>query len=431
VYRTTNLSRTGSTNVMMRVVLWVGLTATLLPYFYARTEYRLLSYIVTVMLIIWTTSVFLLSPRGRRLAIHVARQSPHFLLYCALIFVAQSVSMLRTSELGIPDYTWGLGYIIIGLIAYFIFPIFIGNRLFRQWLAFLIVVGTFSSAIAIYVAFTGATQVLGFHIRQVIPSTALGIHINSSIFFEANRFAIVAFFGLLGSLYFLQRRQYILLMTLTLFLCIGGIFVSFSRAVYLSLALASSVWLITITKPSHRRRTFALLALLAISGYFIIIHVKRVNEILFGLGLARREILWPAAIQLIMERPLLGYGFGRAEIVQSCLYAYTGFATSIHSTPLSIAFRAGIPLAVLYLIIFGVSLNRLRTSKLDRPEKAIIVAGVVGTFGAAIFLEYTLGGAAYGTFVHTTFLGLANASPWLRSVPGRHVRGLTKRGGAD
>jgi len=399
---------------MMRIVLWFVLAVTLLPYFYARTEYKLPAYVVAVMLMIWATSVFLLSPQGRRLVIYVARRSPHFLLYCALILISQSIAVFLTPEFGIFDYIWGLGYIIIGLIAYFVLPVVIGNKLFRPWLAFLVIVGAFSSAIAVYVAFTGETEVLGFNIRQLRPYGVLGIYSTSSIFYEANRFGISAFFGLLGSLYFLEKRQHTPLVALTLFLCAAGIVISWSRAVYLGLALAFPVWLLGITKPSHRRKAVVLLILLAISGLLIVIYIKPVNQALYGIGLARRKLFWSAAIQLIAKSPLVGYGFGSPEIVQSRLYAHTGFETAIHSTPLGIAFHAGIPVAVLYFIMFWVALKHLKNAKLDRPARATIATGVIVSFFAAFFLDYTPGGISYGTLIYTTFLGLANASPWLR-----------------
>jgi len=416
---------------MIRVLFFTAVTATLLPYIYNRTEYRLLSYIIAVAAIIGVTSMLWLDRRMRSLVIQIAHRSSHFLLYCALILVSQSVSTLLIPELGVFDYVWALGYIFGGLIAYFVFPTVIWNGMFKKLLGFLIFVGAFSSAIAVYVAFTGAKEVLGFHIRQVQPYVPLGIYATSSIFYNANRFGPVAFFGLLGSLYFIWERRYILVVVPTLFLCAAGVVVSWNRGIYLGFALAFSVWLVIITKPSHRYTSIGLLTLLTITGVFTVAHVRPLNAALLELGLAKREILWPAMIQLIMERPLAGYGFGRAEIIESRVYSYTGSASAAHSAPLSIAFHGGIPLALLYLMIFWISLRRLQRSKLGRPEKATVMAGMTGLFVAALFSDYTPGGVAYATFLYTIFLGLANASPWLSSMRGARVRILTERGRAN
>lgn len=399
---------------MMRAVFCFLFATTLLPYIYARSEYRLMAYIVAATIILWSISILLLSPQRIRLALRIAQQSPHFLLYCALIFINQSISMLLNSELNMFDYVWALGYIIMGLISYFLFPVFIVvNKLFRTWLAFLISIGAISSAIAIYVAFTGASKVLGFHIRQVQPYTPLGIYTTSSIFFESNRFAISAFFGLLGSLYFLKERRYVFIGIITSLLCLSGIIISWSRALYLGSVLGISAWLITRVKPSQRSQIFVLLGVLIILGVLIVTAIDPINEALFALGMGGREIYWPAAVKIISQKPLLGYGFGRQEIVESMLFKYTSIATSIHSTPLSIAFYAGIPVAVLYLAIIFVSLKRLFKSRLNPSQKSVILGGVVTSSIAAFFLDYIPGGLSYGTIIYTVFLGLANVSFWL------------------
>ena len=321
--------------------------------------------------------------------------------------------MLFAKELFTYDYIWTLGYVVIGLISYFVLPVVIGNKLFPSWLAFMMIVGTFSSAIGVYVALTGVSEVLGFHIRQVQPYTPLGIYTTSSIFFESNRFGISAFFGLFASLYFLKEKRYILMGIVASFLCLAGIIISWNRAMYLGSVLGISAWLLTRAEPSERKKAFALVGVSIMLGALIVTVVDSINEALFGLGMGGREILWPTAIQIIAEKPLLGYGFGRQEIVQSMLYKYTAVATSIHSTPLSIAFHAGIPAAALYLIVIFVSLKRLVKSKLSRSHKSVILGGIVASTVAAVFLDYTPGGLSYGTIAQTIFLGLANAAPWL------------------
>lgn len=400
----------------MLILVWTTLFVTLLPYFYARTEYRLLSYIIAATLLIWTTSIVMLEAQKGRLisrVIYLAQKSPHFLLYTTFILFTQAILML-TSQIDIRDFIWGLGYFIISLFSYFAFPVLLASdKAFRSMLLFAIFVAVFSSSIAIYVALTGVTNVGIFHIRQVQPYTPLGIYTTSSIFFEANRFALSAFFGLMGSLYLLKDRRYIFFVTVSLFLCLAGIIISWSRAVYLGSVLGFFVWLILGTKPSRRKRVFILLGILTILGLFMITYVKPINEALFALGMGRRAIFWPAAIQIITKQPLLGYGFGNPEIVESALYEYTGIATSIHNTLLSIAFHAGIPAAVLYLIVLYVSLKRLVKSKLELSKKSVILGCTLGSIIAAFFLDYTPGGISYGTFMSTIFLGLSNASPWL------------------
>jgi len=399
---------------MTNVLLWLMLASSLLPLIYARSEYRFVAYIAAAFIVAGSTSILLLvNPRKTRLAIYIAQRSPHFVFYSIFIFVGQSLSMLFAQEPSIYDYLWGLGYVVIGLVCYFVLPVAIGNKLFPSWLAFMMIVGTFSSAIAIYIAFTGASEVLGFQIRQVQPYTPLGIYTTSSIFFESNRFGISAFFGLLASLYFLKEKRYILLGIVASFLCLAGIIISWNRAMYLGSVLGLSTWLAVRAEPSQRKQAFALLGVSIILGTLVVTVVDPINEALFALGLGRREICWPAAIQIISEKPLLGYGFGSQEIVESMLYKYTGFATSIHSTPLSIAFHAGIPAAALYLIVIFVSLNRLVKSRLSRSHKSVILGGIAASSIAALFLDYLPGGVSYATITQTTFLGLANAAPWL------------------
>ena len=396
-------------------VLWVVLIATLLPYIYTRTEYKLLIYMVTVIVVIWAPSVILLAPGLIRLAFLIARNSPHFLIYCAWIFIAQSIAIFHTPELCITDYIWGSGFVIIGLIGYFIFPIFIVKATFNKFLALLTLIGVFSSAIAIYAAFTGETHILGFHLREVNYSMLLGIYTNGSIFYEANRFAVVAFVGLLGGLYLLSKRQHAFMTFLMSVLCLAGIAVSWSRAAYLAVLIAVPLWIITI-EPSSRRKhgLAALFALLLFCGLISAIFFDPISQVFLSHGFAGRDLLWPAAISLILESPIFGYGFQTDG--NQLLYALTGISEAAHCTPLSIALNAGVIALVLYLMTIWISLRRLQRSKLDRPEKATILAGITGMSILALFLDYTPGGLSYGTFLYTVFLGLGNASPWLQSI---------------
>lgn len=399
------------------LLLWIALVGTLLPYRFNKTgdPFSAYTYPIAILLVVTTGLFFLLSSYDRHLVITVAKRSPHFFIYFIIILISQTVNTMQYTKLEIADYVWTSGYVVMGIVSYFIFAISIGNRIFKQWLYFFLIVGGISSAIGIYSAITGARQILNLQIRQVQSYAAFGISTTSSIFYESNRFAIVAFFGFLAALYFIAKRKRILLGLIVLLMCVGGIFVSWSRSVYLALIISFIVWLIIKVRKSRRFMLVIALGVVAVGGMAIMFSVENVRGAFFGHGWAGRDQIWPVAIGMILNRPLWGYGFGRwEEVTSQMIYTFTGMEFEVHSTPLCVGMSAGIFAVIFYFIIIIISLRRLHRSSLTRLEKATIAAGVVGMFISGLFLEYDLGGASFGSFVQTIFLGLANASPWLR-----------------
>jgi O-antigen ligase len=173
-------------------------------------------------------------------------------------------------------------------------------------------------------------------------------------------------------------------------------------------------WILINIRPKYRLWIAAGTVLCMIVGITILLSIESISTMMFVQGWARRDEIWPAAIQAISYHPWSGYGISSGDAVKELLYQYTGQLDAVHSTPLSLAFRAGIPTAVLWFVVFSMSFIRLIYSKLNQTDKSVIVMGLIGTFTACMFTDYSIGGAGYGSFVSTIFLGLANITPFLQ-----------------
>jgi hypothetical protein len=67
------------------------------------------------------------------------------------------------------------------------------------------------------------------------------------------------------------------------------------------------------------------------------------------------------------------------------------------------------------IVLMIVSLARLRHAQFDWRVKRVVAAGAMGMIAGTIFNTYSVGGVRAPSFAMVVFLGLANASPWLRA----------------
>jgi len=396
------------TNNFFSFLLFISLICSLLPYIYNRTKYRVLVYIIACIVLIFTAFTFYLVRTIRVKTNSFFIRNPHILIYFYLILISQIFS-LYTNKIELTDFIWGIGYIIIGFIGFFIFPIAIMNKnLFNKLIYFLVTVAGISSIIAIYIALTGINNFFGLPINKFFLGP-FKIYGSSSIYYESNRFALIAFFGWTGSNYLFLKYKKKSMLILN-FLCLLGIILSWSRAIYLATFIGFLIWIIIKAKSSIYGILYYFIMSLITIVLIIFIPWDIFYILLFSQGWAKREILWPTAIKAIIKSPWWGYGFGKPEIVENVIYYYTGYKTSIHCGPLGLAFHAGIPVALLWLFIVLVSINRLFKSKLLLLEKAFLETCIAGTLIATIFLDYNIGGLSYGSLLQTIFLGLSNLS---------------------
>lgn len=393
--------------------MWAVAISTLFPFIYGNSEYRTIAYIISVSTILFTAFVQLLLTSTRQIVAQAIRQSLHIHLFFAVFILAQFVTIATSEQMQTMDVAWLFGYVIIGAISYFIFAAAVANALFRSILWFFVTIGVLSSIIAIYVAFSGAKNFLIWEIQQVSYYRAFGVYFSSSLFYTANRFAFVAFWGCVGSLYFFSQGKHRLFHIICLIICVVGILLSWSRALYIGLFLSGLFWMLINIRPKYRFWIAAGIAVITIISFAILLSQESISAMLFSQGWARRNEIWPAAIQAISYHPWSGYGISSGDAVKELLYQYTGELDAVHSTPLSLAFRSGIPTALLWFIVFSISFVRLMYSNLNQADKSVIVMGLVGTFVACMFTDYSIGGAGYGSLVSTIFLGLANITPLL------------------
>lgn len=393
--------------------MWAVAISTLFPFIYGNSEYRTVAYIISGSTILLTAIVQLLLTSTRQIVVQAIRHSLHIHLFFAVFILSQFVTIATSDQTQTMDVAWLFGYVIIGAISYFIFAAAVANALFRSILWFFITIGVLSSIIAIYVAISGTKDFFIWEIQQISYYRAFGVYFSSSLFYTANRFAFVAFWGCVGSLYFFSQGKHRFFYIICLIICVVGILLSWSRALYIGLFLSGLFWMLINIRPQYRFWVAAGIAVIAVISISVLLSIESVSAMMFSQGWARRNEIWPAAIQAISYHPWSGYGISSGDAVKELLYQYTGELDAVHSTPLSLAFRSGIPTALLWFIVFSISFVRLMYSNLNQADKSVIVMGLVGTFVACMFTDYSIGGAGYGSLVSTIFLGLANITPLL------------------
>ncbi len=403
---------------MMALFVVAALTATLITYRYIHSHFQMLSYMVALAVVGYVSLFFLLDIHIQTLICRILENSFHFILFILFILVSSVYNVLDL-DLQTGTVIRAFGYIGIGLIAYVLFPaVIIRFRLFGHFFALLAITGVVSSAIGLFVALTGAANFMGLSIRVVQPFTPLGIYTTGSIFYNANQFGMVAFLGYLASLYFFMKKRHRSAALISAALCCLGVFVSWSRMVYISVLLSVVVMAYVGADVSQRARRIALLFLLTGCGIAALVLSQTLYGSLFGHGWSGRDVLWLATVYSIMERPWSGYGMGSSEILRNFLPSAFRQHSSPHSSILGFAGQCGIPAAMVYIAVVFISLAKLRRSRFESTTKKIVAAAAVGMFVGWIFLDYNIGGVSYGAFVFTTLLGLINTSAYLgQSIP--------------
>ena len=209
--------------------------------------------------------------------------------------------------------------------------------------------------------------------------------------FAAYLVAVVPVITLLG-FYFEDRRLRWLAFVLLGLLLVTGFF-SLQRIIWPVLFLQFSVGLFIFRKAlgfSLPRVVFVVVMslLLATTG-LIISQVNRYNENpVPGLVMENdtRLVFWPKVAERVLERPLIGAGFGRAAMNKAHADLIPRTNTLFwhgHNVVLNYGLAMGIPGMLALLVVFGALLREYgRFARLgDRPLRMIGVCGIALTLG--------------------------------------------------
>lgn len=405
--------------VLPVIVVWLCFLAALLPYRFNRTEFLLIAYASAAAGIMLGAMYFLTNPYVRRVATKVAKESPHFLAYCFLLLMSQSVTVLGNPDFRYMDLVWVYGYVGLAVLSFLVLAVALSDgrwleTLFYVWL----LIGVLIAVPAVVVAATGALSFLGIPIRVVQSSsvTLVPFNVSSSLLYSGNRSALVCFFGLISALYLIAVGKHRLFAMSGALLCLGAIVVLWSRAIYLATFVALALWLVLISRRTWRPWIIGAFAAVGVVALLFVLSNDFFYAVFLSQGLNTREVLWPGAFEAILEKPWVGYGLGPSTHVDRILYEHSGIGTEIHNGFISMALRAGMPAALTFILIMVFSLWRMWTaSSWSQTERATISALILGSAVAVFFVDYSIGGAGYGALVISVILGIANAAPWSRS----------------
>jgi len=396
-------------NSLVILIFWIIVTATLLPYL--EHVQKALSYVIASGVVVFLSLFLLIASKRFRIFQSISKKSPHFWLFFLFLLTSQYLAVL----LGLLDF-WSLtkitGYLVIGIIGYFILPTVIKKEQIWAFWMFLAVIGGVFSFIGLVIVLRGELNLFGLHWEPtpwLIPT--LGIPATQSIFSDSNYFSIIPFFGFLASLYLLRKKK-ILGKALSCFLLglnLAGIFLSYSRATYLAILFSFLLWLLIGSTTFKKMTIFFLVILIVTGAFFFTESSPQLQSFLqISKGLSGREILWPAAFEAILEKPILGWGIGNvSNVTQSQELPHLW--TSSHNSFLDFAIMAGIPATILYLWVIIVSIKRLYFSQKRNLERKILLSSILGMLVIMQLTTHTLGGISFGSFMFTMLLGFANS----------------------
>ena len=380
------------------------------------------AYFLIMIIMIISIVAIIRNRKYQNLFLRNLTNSPLVLCYVSWLLISQSLVVWIYGDLGYGDIFRALGYMLAALVAYTLYPAVIGKDGIRGWWTTLLFIGTISSVFGIYAGIFGETELMGLKVgRQSMYMGIFNMYFTSGPFHESNMFGLVTCLGLIAGLFHaVKARQAInrFIVLLPTGICGVGLFFSGSRQIYLGLFFSFWVWLLT-GASSLKKIFFALLIIIAIIGAWYIVWNNEIVDALInpGQGMSGRDILWPAAISAMVDRPFTGYGVN-SDIAMEAVYVHGGYNEDIvpvpvHNGPLDLGVMAGFPAAILYVLLFVISFIRLLASSMEFTTKRFFIAAMIIYIPANLFQAYTIGGISYGSLVFTIFLGICNIAPMI------------------
>lgn len=384
------------------IVVMIGSLTTYVNYSYLS---KTVGYVISVSFILFSSFTLLMNQKIVNIAWKLLLLSLWFWLW-AFVFLGTQLIVAFQGDLSPEGLARTVGYLGIFTLTYFI----LGPAALLKGDTIWPFLGTVISGCS-SIGILGAIGLLKIGVKPwEIP--ILGVPWTQSIFMGANYFAVVAFIGLISSSY-----GYILSKTTRSKLYWGtlstintiALVLTYSRAAYLALLVSATVWILTSRKIRTRWKVvFILLMILILVS---IVGLMQTNqEIRFFLQVKRkltgRELLWPAAIQSISEKPFFGWGVGNVDDV---VLSTVDHWRSTHNTFLDFAIMTGIPGLITLLWVIVASIWVLLRKKYWRVEDGrFLLTLLSGLLITNQFITFTPGGAGFASFILALALGQAN-----------------------
>jgi len=164
-----------------------------------------------------------------------------------------------------------------------------------------------------------------------------------------------------------------------------------SRGSLLTAAILTSVWFLTLRQWTRLIAFVSLVGVVALLAVTLLASKFERIEADDATGLNGRPEFWQASLELLMERPLLGYGYAVEGKVwedprfnKPGYFLWSGSAkTSLHNGYLSVAIGGGIIALVLWCALLGIPLSRSLLSPGNEYRAfaiSVIVASLLRNF---------------------------------------------------
>ena len=226
-------------------------------------------------------------------------------------------------------------------------------RIFRTWLITFAVL----SAVGVVQYFTGWPRL------QAIPGVEGRFH---ATLFMGHHLSVASvwifpFFAALDAALAERDPRWKRLWLAAVFL--GGVtlFFTYSRMVWVALPVALSVWILWALP---RRMAWSVLALMTVSGTFVASMEAVRGRLLNALGVATRQDLWQANLELLHERPFTGAGWhhnleASSWLIQQKLHTTDIFSGHAHNNLLEVLGGTGAVGLVAWLTLWVVLIRIL------------------------------------------------------------------------
>lgn len=315
------------------------------------------------------------------------------------------------------------GYLLVAPIAYSLLPFgMIQDR--RALYAFLRVIAWASGFLSLTAVLTvfGVQDIMGLplSVKQFAAYRMFGVYATGGLTGHPLTLGTQAFFGLCCAVFLLRQEKSVWLVVLfALNLC--GLLLSMSRGAWLSVAIASYYWFAPKQLAKSRVVMFVLLPALITGMMVVFFQIAMespflVHALRLGMGMSDRQVLWGYGLELIQQKPWVGYGL----LSSGDLISQAGLAqalnlrpdTPFHNTFLDSAIYSGLGVTAVYLLMFIVPLYRCvavpRDSREDLITKKFLVGMGLGVAVSSFFLNYNIGGLRLPSITLAIFLGSAN-----------------------
>ena len=316
-----------------------------------------------------------------------------------------------------------IAYTIVAYAAWLVIPVglLMERRLFDGFMKIL-AIGCALLALPCYVGAVGIDSLAGFPLSNKYSySNFSGIVASGGIFEHAEGHALQMAIGLFCCLY-AWRRSGQLLYGICTVMVLAGLIVSQGRGAIFGVAIATSFYFLPQVFTRSRLIFISSIAFCLMFPFLIWPQLAKIPGVADYLrlerGLSGRDAAWLYAIELVQDEPWTGYGFGssgdlsedaRKELRKS---GYSGAGTTFHNTFITKAVEMGMPVTVIYCLMYLVPLMRICKPNGDPAQQQLVRSIIVVALTASIFRDYNIGGIRSTSILVAVFLGLANLWPF-------------------